>query len=47
MYPVTNVALPAGFDSLVKPQTTLEFPPQQVATQRAEWINEWQRAVSR
>nr|WP_205247207.1 thiamine ABC transporter substrate binding subunit [Enterobacter sp. Ap-1006] len=47
MYPVTNVALPAGFDSLVKPQTTLEFSPQQVATQRAEWINEWQRAVSR
>nr|WP_205246463.1 MULTISPECIES: thiamine ABC transporter substrate binding subunit [unclassified Enterobacter] len=47
MYPVTNVALPAGFDSLVKPQTTLEFLPQQVATQRAEWINEWQRAVSR
>lgn len=47
MYPVTNVALPAGFDSLVKPQTTLEFTPQQVATQRAAWINEWQRAVSR
>nr|WP_205246797.1 thiamine ABC transporter substrate binding subunit [Enterobacter sp. Cy-643] len=47
MYPVTNVALPAGFDSLVKPQTTLEFLPQQVATQRAVWINEWQRAVSR
>lgn len=46
MYPVTNVALPAGFDSLVKPQTTLEFTPQQVATQRAAWINEWQRAVS-
>ncbi|ATF94168.1 Thiamine-binding periplasmic protein precursor [Cedecea neteri] len=47
MYPVTNVALPAGFDNLVKPQTTLEFTPQQVATQRAAWINEWQRAVSR
>ena len=47
MYPVTNVALPAGFDGLVKPKTTLEFTPQQVATQRAAWINEWQRAVSR
>jgi thiamine transport system substrate-binding protein len=47
MYPVTNVALPAGFDGLVKPKTTLEFTPQQVAAQRAAWINEWQRAVSR
>lgn len=47
MYPVTSVALPAGFDGLVKPKTTLEFTPQQVAAQRAAWINEWQRAVSR
>ncbi len=47
MYPVTNVKLPAGFDGLVKPQTTLEFTPQQVAAQRATWISEWQRAVSR
>ena len=35
MYPVTNVALPAGFDTLSKPQTSLEFTPQQVAAQRA------------
>ncbi|MBU4681912.1 thiamine ABC transporter substrate binding subunit [Cedecea davisae] len=47
MYPVTDVKLPAGFDGLVKPQTTLEFTPQQVAAQRATWISEWQRAVSR
>lgn len=47
MYPVTNVVLPAGFDGLVEPNTTLEFTPEQVATQRAAWINEWQRAVSR
>ncbi|WP_342322239.1 thiamine ABC transporter substrate binding subunit [Kosakonia sp. BYX6] len=47
MYPVSNVTLPAGFDQLVKPQTSLEFTPQDVASQRATWINTWQRAVSR
>jgi len=47
MYPVSDVALPAGFDQLVKPQTTLEFTPQEVATRRAAWISAWLRAVSR
>lgn len=47
MYPVTQVALPAGFDGLIKPQTTLEFTPQQVAAERQNWISAWQRAVSR
>nr|WP_277614651.1 thiamine ABC transporter substrate binding subunit [Enterobacter nematophilus] len=47
MYPVTNVALPAGFELLTKPTTSLEFTPQQVAAQRAAWVSEWQRAVSR
>ncbi|EIB9876407.1 thiamine ABC transporter substrate binding subunit, partial [Salmonella enterica subsp. enterica serovar Infantis] len=47
MYPVADVALPAGFESLAKPATTLEFTPQQVAAQRQAWISEWQRAVSR
>ncbi|MCU6664825.1 thiamine ABC transporter substrate binding subunit [Silvania hatchlandensis] len=47
MYPVTNVALPAGFDTLVKPKTTLEFTPHDVAGKRAAWVSEWQRAVSR
>lgn len=47
MYPVTQVALPAGFDALMKPQTTLEFTPQQVAAERQNWISAWQRAVSR
>lgn len=46
MYPVSDVTLPAGFASLPKPQTTLEFTPQQVSSQRAAWIGEWQRAVS-
>ncbi len=47
MYPVTKVTLPAGFDTLVKPQTTLSFTPQQVASERQTWISAWQRAVSR
>ena len=47
MYPVSNVALPAGFDQLEKPQTSLQFSPQEVAAQRAAWIASWQRAVSR
>jgi thiamine transport system substrate-binding protein len=47
MYPVTDVALPAGFDTLVKPQTALEYSPQEVAGKRAAWVSEWQRAVSR
>lgn len=41
------VTLPAGFDTLVKPQTTLSFTPQQVASERQTWISAWQRAVSR
>ncbi|HHA1294927.1 TPA: thiamine ABC transporter substrate binding subunit [Enterobacter ludwigii] len=47
MYPVTSVTLPAGFEKLTKPQTSLEFTPQQVAAQRVAWVSEWQRAVSR
>jgi thiamine transport system substrate-binding protein len=47
MYPVTQVALPEGFNNLVKPQTALQFTPQQVATDRQNWINAWLRAASR
>lgn len=47
MYPVTGVALPAGYNTLTKPASTLQFTPQQVASQRAQWIKTWQSAVSR
>lgn len=47
MYPVANVTLPAGFEKLTKPATTLEFTPAEVAAQRQAWISEWQRAVGR
>ncbi|WNN45086.1 thiamine ABC transporter substrate binding subunit [Winslowiella toletana] len=47
MYPVTDIKLPAGFETLTVPKTSLEFNSQQVADQRAQWISAWQRAVSR
>lgn len=47
MYPVTDVKLPEGFSGLNKPQTPLEFTPQQVSDLRASWISAWLRATSR
>ena len=47
MYPVINTDLPAGFSSLSVPHTALQFSSQDVADHRSEWINAWQRAVSR
>jgi thiamine transport system substrate-binding protein len=47
MYPVTDVKLPEGFNGLVKPNNTLEYSAAEVSKQRANWISEWQRAVSR
>ena len=52
----TNWMFPAGelseplhpaFDTLVKPSKTLLIPPQDVAEQRAGWINEWLSVMSR
>jgi thiamine transport system substrate-binding protein len=48
-----NWMLPAGptsaplnpvFDGLVKPQTSLSFTPQEVADNRAAWVDEWLKA---
>ncbi|MFP1779581.1 thiamine ABC transporter substrate binding subunit [Lonsdalea quercina] len=47
MYPVIDMPLPAGFQRLDKPATTLSYTSQQVAAQRNDWIQAWQRAVSR
>ncbi|MBW7981468.1 thiamine ABC transporter substrate binding subunit [Enterobacillus tribolii] len=47
MYPVINTPLPAGFEQMTVPAKALEFTPQQVAQQRAGWIQAWQTAVSR
>ncbi|ACS84434.1 thiamine ABC transporter substrate binding subunit [Musicola paradisiaca] len=47
MYPAVKTELPAGYNSLMVPKTSLSFTPQQVAEQRASWVQAWQRAVSR
>lgn len=47
MYPVTKRPLPAGFDTLTVPGTSLQYSPQDVANHRSQWISAWQRAVSR
>lgn len=47
MYPVVKSTLPAGFDTLTVPATSLQFSPQDVASHRNQWISAWQRAVSR
>ncbi|WP_241826636.1 thiamine ABC transporter substrate binding subunit [Enterovibrio norvegicus] len=45
MYPVTNVALPDGFNTLSVPQKNLQFTPENVADNRRTWIREWQSAL--
>jgi len=47
MYPAVPTALPAGFDTLTVPKTTLQYSSQEVASHRSEWVSAWQRAVSR
>ncbi|UJR55820.1 thiamine ABC transporter substrate binding subunit [Dickeya zeae] len=47
MYPVVKTELPEGYNTLTLPASALEFSPQQVAEQRANWVQAWQRAVSR
>jgi len=47
MYPAVAGKLPAGFDTLTLPKTTLQYSSQNVASHRSQWISEWQRAVSR
>ncbi|MGL9760138.1 MAG: thiamine ABC transporter substrate binding subunit [Symbiopectobacterium sp.] len=47
MYPVTSIALPEGFQLLVCPEKALSFSAQEVADLRGQWIQAWQRAVSR
>ncbi|MCL9780505.1 thiamine ABC transporter substrate binding subunit [Vibrio sp. S4M6] len=46
MYPVTDVKLPKGFDTLVVPTHTLSFSPQEVSKHSRAWIREWQNALA-
>lgn len=48
MFPAgeTSEPLPDAFDRLVRPDTTLMLPPQEVAENRRAWIDEWLAAMS-
>lgn len=46
MYPVTDVALPEGFESLTVPSEALSFNSQAISQQRKSWIREWQHALT-
>ncbi|MFW6077328.1 MAG: thiamine ABC transporter substrate binding subunit [Hyphomicrobiales bacterium] len=49
MFPAgeTSEPLPDAFDRLVRPDTTLMLPPEDVAENRRAWIDEWLAAMSR
>lgn len=46
MYPAVKTDLPAGFATLAVPEKAMQFSAQEVADQRTQWIQAWQRAVS-
>ncbi len=46
MYPVTDVALPEGFETLSVPSQSLSFTAGEVAKKRKTWIREWQSALT-
>lgn len=49
MFPAgrTSAHLPATFDQLVKPDKTFLFTPDEVASNRRAWIDEWLNAMSK
>lgn len=49
MFPAgkTSAALPKTFDELVKPDKTFLFTPEEVASNRRAWIDEWLNAMSK
>ncbi|WP_341663153.1 thiamine ABC transporter substrate binding subunit [Vibrio sp.] len=46
MYPVTDVTLPEGFDTLTVPNKALSLNEEEVAQNRKAWIREWQSALT-
>ncbi len=46
MYPVTDVELPKGFETLSVPKKSLSFSADEVAKMRKSWIREWQSALT-
>lgn len=49
MFPAgaTSEPLPAAFDTLVKPEKTLLFSPEEVQQNRKAWVDEWLAVMSR
>lgn len=45
MYPVTDIPLPQGYNSLSKPTKVLSFDADKIAQKRRLWIKEWQNAL--
>ncbi|KJY82025.1 thiamine ABC transporter substrate-binding protein [Vibrio galatheae] len=46
MYPVTDIALPQGYETLTVPTKALAFSPDDIADNRKLWIREWQNALT-
>ncbi len=46
MYPVTDVALPKGFEQMITVAKPLTFSSDEVAADRKGWIREWLQAVT-
>jgi len=46
MYPVTDIALPDGYQSLSIPTKALSYSAQKVTQSRKDWIKIWQNNVS-
>ena len=46
MYPVTDVALPKGFEQMITVAKPLTFSSDEVAANRKGWIREWLQAVT-
>lgn len=49
MFPATKTStpLPDAFGELVKPERSLMLPPEEVAANRRQWIDEWLEVMSR
>jgi thiamine transport system substrate-binding protein len=47
MYPAGKAALPNAFDGLIVPTKSLLFTPDEVAANKADWVDEWQMALTR
>ncbi|OCH10699.1 thiamine ABC transporter substrate binding subunit [Aliivibrio fischeri] len=46
MYPVTQIELPKGFETLTVPNKALSFSSEDIAQKRKSWIREWQHALT-